>query len=135
MSDTKVHVRSMVACNSTTVKLPTGHLTLVRPGDVIGPDLMWHMTEDQLATLRDPDEIVGSEIDVDATPVESVGYVAGTDEDPRLGDAPSMNATVDTILSWVGDNPDRAEACWDREKRKTKPRRSLVSQLEQVMDT
>lgn len=48
-------------------------------------------------------------------------------------DVPS--GTVPEILTWVGDDVDRAERALDKEKADKKPRKGLVSQLEEILGT
>jgi hypothetical protein len=41
--------------------------------------------------------------------------------------------TVPEVLSWVGDDKDRAQKALDAENENDKPRKSLVSELEEVL--
>lgn len=56
----------------------------------------------------------------------SAGPVASASEDARVPDG-----TASDVLAWVGDDPNRARAALDAERRRTNPRQSLVAQLNQ----
>lgn len=50
--------------------------------------------------------------------------------DPGTGpDTEVPEGTTDKVLTWVGDNPDRAAAALAAEQASTKPRTTLIDQL------
>lgn len=42
--------------------------------------------------------------------------------------------TIDKLLAWVGDDKDRAQLLLDEERSEDKPRKSLTSRLEEVLN-
>ena len=42
--------------------------------------------------------------------------------------------TIAEIIRWVGDDKDRAQRALDEENKQEKPRKSLTSQLHEVLD-
>lgn len=54
------------------------------------------------------------------------------DTGPDTG--PGPRRTVSETLDWVGDDPARAEEALDAERASDKPRTSLVTRLEDLMD-
>lgn len=62
------------------------------------------------------------------TPTSTPIIAKGASED----DVPS--GTVPEILTWVGEDAERAERALSKEKADNKPRKGLVSQLEEVIE-
>lgn len=54
-------------------------------------------------------------------------------QDDSADDELDIDATAADILSWVGDDPDRAEEALAAERDKDKPRSTLVKQLERLV--
>lgn len=54
--------------------------------------------------------------------------VTGDPEDVPTG-------TVPEIMTWVGEDPERAQKAFDKEVEDEKPRRGLVSQLQELIDS
>lgn len=56
----------------------------------------------------------------------------------RANPTPPQNlvpvGTVGELLKWVGDDKDRAQRVLDQENGEEKPRKSLTSQLEEIID-
>lgn len=48
-------------------------------------------------------------------------------------DNPDADATVDEVLEWVGDDPERATAALATERGRRTPRKTLVEPLEQLL--
>lgn len=42
--------------------------------------------------------------------------------------------TIGAVLAWVGEDKERAEVALEQEKGEDKPRKSLIAQLEEVLD-
>lgn len=42
--------------------------------------------------------------------------------------------TIEKLLTWVGDDKDRAQLVLDQELAEERPRKSLTSQLEEIID-
>lgn len=63
-------------------------------------------------------------------PVETTTPIIASDAGPE--DVPS--GTVSEILTWVGDNPVRAQKALDTEVEASKPRKGLVDSLQELID-
>lgn len=64
-------------------------------------------------------------------PVEKPTSTPIVAPDAKEGDVPS--GTVPEVLSWVGDDKERAQKALDAENENDKPRKSLVSELEGII--
>lgn len=42
--------------------------------------------------------------------------------------------TIGAVLTWVGEDKDRAEVALEQEKAEDRPRKSLTAQLEEILD-
>lgn len=51
--------------------------------------------------------------------------------DAKEGDVP--DGTVPEVLNWVGDDKERAQKALDKENENAKPRKGLVSSLEELL--
>lgn len=45
-----------------------------------------------------------------------------------------VDGTIETVMAWVGDDPERALEAHEAESEKDKPRSTLLSRLEDVID-
>lgn len=61
---------------------------------------------------------------------EPVGDPAETD-----GDEPPVDGTIDALMAWVNDDPERAAAALAAEQAKDKPRSTVVKRLAALADT
>jgi hypothetical protein len=82
-------------------------------------------------TVQDPVVTAASTIPKD-TNVVSVPTVPGNDgppvvEDPDGGEVPT--GSIDEVLTWVGDDTDKADRALRAEQAKDKPRSTLVERL------
>lgn len=58
------------------------------------------------------------------TPVAQETSAIGDD-----GDGPPVEGTIDTLMTWVGDDPERAAAALVAEQAKDKPRATVIKRL------
>lgn len=56
-------------------------------------------------------------------------------EDPDAGDGPPVDGTIDALMAWVDDDPERAAAALTAEQAKDKPRSTVVKRLTALADT
>ena len=72
----------------------------------------------------------------DPVEVTDPGLLERLLDQPANWQAPGSrnDPTVDDILSAVGDDPDAARAALAAEQNRPKPRKSLVSKLEEIID-
>lgn len=116
-----------ICIQSTTVPQPgTTRRISLSIGDEVPQEVVDLMTEDHRSRCIGDGEPLPPEPPSDPEP--------GTSDDERLYGAPNQNATASHILAWVGDDPDRAEAAYERELRKTKPRVELRNRLTAIID-
>lgn len=50
-------------------------------------------------------------------------------EDDQSEDAPPVDGTIDDLMTWVGEDKDRAVQALDAEKAKDKPRSTVIKRL------
>lgn len=62
------------------------------------------------------------------------GYESKKVEEAKAKAAATPTGTVPEMLSWVGDDKDRAKRALDQELAHSKPRKSLVSDLEDIIN-
>jgi len=59
----------------------------------------------------------------------------GGSGDPAGGDEPPVDGTIDDLMAWVNDDPERATAALAAEQAKDKPRSTVVKRLAALADT
>jgi len=65
----------------------------------------------------------------------SAGGEGGPDSPVPTGDQPPVDGTIDTLMAWIGGNPDRALAALEAEEAKDKPRSTVVKRLSALAAT
>ncbi|MFH8752942.1 hypothetical protein ACH4GK_17895 [Streptomyces rimosus] len=55
-------------------------------------------------------------------------------EEPGGGSEPEADGTADDILTWVGDDPDRADTAIAQETARDKPRSTLLKKLQKIAE-
>jgi hypothetical protein len=61
---------------------------------------------------------------------------APADDDPGAGgDEPPVDGTIDALMAWVDNDPERAAAALAAEQAKDKPRSTVVKRLAALADT
>lgn len=53
---------------------------------------------------------------------------------PADGDEPPVEGTIDDLMTWVGDDKERAAAALEAEQAKSKPRSTVVKRLAAMTD-
>ena len=95
-------------------------------------EALWRPYDDpEVAALTVGDEALG----LTAAEAHDASWEPGTDEDPRLAGAPSVNESVETQLRWVYGDPVRADAALARELRRgSRARKTLIEPLSDIVD-
>ncbi|MFE2710625.1 hypothetical protein ACFXKI_01190 [Streptomyces mirabilis] len=52
-----------------------------------------------------------------------------------VGDEPPVDGTIDDLMAWVNDDPERAAQALEAEQAKDKPRSTVVKRLTALADT
>lgn len=128
-----------IATASSTIRLPSGHLFHLQVGRTVPDEIVMLMSDDhreRVLQILDEGELLPRPDDPDSVFADPVGlgWEPGTLDDPRLAGAPGTNQPAAEILAWVDGDLARAEAVFDREMRKSHPRRNLIEPLTVLLD-
>lgn len=85
-----------------------------------------------------PVEIVGGEPPAAPQPADpsatADGPAGDSDEPAEPGEEPPVDGTIDTLMTWVGNDPARAEAALAAEQAKDNPRVTAVKHLTAIAE-
>lgn len=100
-------------------------------GDELEGDLARH-----LAANAPEGAVKVTEADPDPEPEPEKPAEPPELDDPSTGgDEPPVDGTIDDLMAWVNDDPERAAAALAAEQAKDKPRSTVVKRLTAMADT
>lgn len=102
------------------------------PGEELIGDLARHLADN---TPEGSVEVLEADPEPEKAEGPDAGAEDNADDDAEAdggeadGDGPPVDGTIDQLMAWVGDDPDKADAALAAEQAKDKPRSTVVKRL------
>lgn len=98
------------------------------PGEELSGELARHLVDN---TPKGSVEVIEADPEPEPAEPKPEGPEGDGPEAPGAGesDGPPVDGTIDQLMAWVGDDPDKAAAALAAEQAKDKPRSTVVKRL------